>query len=163
MKTYQSRSSSSVKTMTIGGILILILVIISTVFMKQNFGLITGIILGVIVLGIFLYFYSNSLKEVMIEDNTLILKKNIGRIEIKISEIDSIKKVSPSAITMTTGSKGFFGFIGSSMDGSVSFVKDRSQMVQLITTSNKKYLISCDNSKVLIDTIRTENHSLKRN
>lgn len=94
----------------------------------------------------------------ILENETLILKKNIGKIEIKLSEIDAVKNASSSALTMTTGSKGFFGFIGSTMDGSVSFVKDRSQMIQIITTSDKKYLISCDNSKELAHILFTENH-----
>lgn len=159
MASYPSRSSNSVKVITAGGILILILVSISTVFIRQNYGLITGIILGIIVLGTFFYFYANSLNEVIVEDKALILKKNIGKIVIKFSEIESVKNVSSSALTMTTGSKGFFGFIGSAMDGSVSLVKDRSQMIQLITTSNKKYLISCDNSKALVDSLFILNHS----
>lgn len=157
MATYQSRSSNSVKVITIGGILILILVLISTFFIKQSYSLTTVIVLGIISLGTFLYFYMNSLKEVIIEDKTLILKKNIGKIEIEFSEIETIRNVSSSAITMTAGSKGFFGFIGSTMDGSVSFVKDRSQMIQLVTTSNKKYLISCDNPEDLVNTIFIEN------
>ncbi|MGO3181755.1 MAG: PH domain-containing protein [Aequorivita sp.] len=147
------------KVITAGGILILILVSISTIFIRQNYGLTTGVILGIIVLGTFFYFYANSLNEVIIEDKTIILKKNIGKIVIKFSEIESAKNVSSSALTMTTGSKGFFGFNGSAMDGSVSLVKDRSQMIQLITTSNKKYLISCDNPKALVDSIFILNHS----
>lgn len=159
MVSYPSRSSNSVKVITAGGILILILVSISTIFIRQNYGLTTGVILGIIVLGTFFYFYANSLNEVIIEDKTIILKKNIGKIVIKFSEIESAKNVSSSALTMTTGSKGFFGFNGSAMDGSVSLVKDRSQMIQLITTSNKKYLISCDNPKALVDSIFILNHS----
>lgn len=159
MNTYPSKSSNSVKLITVGGILLLILASISIIFIQQNNGLTTSIVLGAIVLAVFLYFYSNSLKEVIIEDKGLILKKNIGKIEIKFSEIKSLRNVSLSGITMTTGSKGFFGFIGSTMDGSVSFVKDRRQMIQLITTTNKKYLISCDNSEELINTFSSIIHS----
>lgn len=159
MNTYPSKSSNSVKLITVGGILLLILASISIIFIQQNNGLTTSIVLGAIVLAVFLYFYSNSLKEVIIEDKGLILKKNIGKIEIKFSEIKSLRNVSLSGITMTTWSKGFFGFIGSTMDGSVSFVKDRRQMIQLITTTNKKYLISCDNSEELINTFSSIIHS----
>ena len=133
MATYHSTSSNSVKVITIGGILVFILVVIITVFVRQNYSLTTEILLGIIVLGTCLYFFSHPLKELIIENETLILKINIGKNETKLSEIESVKNVSLSALTMT-GSKGFFGFIGSAMDGSVSFVKDRSQMIQLATT-----------------------------
>ena len=145
------------KVMTVGGILILIAVLISIVFTKQDYSLLIAIILGAIVLTFFFYFFSNSLKEVTVENKTLILKKNIGKIEIDFSEIKSIKTLQLSAITMTTGSKGFFGFIGTTMDGSVSFVKNRSQMVLLTTTSNKKYIFSCDNPKDLVETVSIGN------
>lgn len=133
MATYHSTSSNSVKVITIGGILVFILVVIITVFVRQNYSLTTEILLGIIVLGTCLYFFSHPLKELIIENETLILKINIGKNETKLSEIESVKNVSLSALTMT-GSKGFFGFIVSAMDGSVSFVKDRSQMIQLATT-----------------------------
>lgn len=157
MHTYPSKSSNSVKVMTVGGILILIAVLISIVFTKQDYSLLIAIILGAIVLTFFIYFFSNSLKEVTVENKTLILKKNIGKIEIDFSEIKSIKTLQLSAITMTTGSKGFFGFIGTTMDGSVSFVKNRSQMVLLTTNSNKKYIFSCDKPKDLVETVSIGN------
>jgi len=143
--------------MTVGGILILIAVLISVVFTKQKHSLLIAIILGAIVLTFFIYFFSNSLKEVTVENKTLILKKNIGKIEIDFSEIKSIKTLQLSAITMTTGSKGFFGFSGTTMDGSVSFVKNRSQMVLLTTNSNKKYIFSCDKPKDLVETVSIGN------
>lgn len=155
MPTYPSKSSNSVKVMTVGGILMLIAILTSIVFINQDYSLLIAILLGAFVLTFFFYFFYNSLKEVTFENKTLILKKNIGKIEIDFSEIKSIKTLQPAAITMTTGSKGFFGFIGTTMDGSVSFVKNRSQMVLLTTTSNKKYLFSCNNPKDLVATVST--------
>lgn len=152
MASYKSNSSISVKIMTIGGVVILVLLVFIVLFINTDFGLIAGIISGGILIAILIYFYSQSLKLVTVKNNKLILEKNIGRIEIDLSEISSIKTVASSAIPMTVGSKGFFGYIGTTMDGFVSFVKNRSQMVQLITL-DRKYLFSCANSKDLVNNI----------
>ena len=159
MKTYSSRSSVAVKIITISTISILLLLVISLTFIKKDSGLLFGVLLGITIFSAVFYFYANSLKEVKVIDKSLILKKKLGKIEICFSEILSIKNMQYSALPMTVGSKGLFGFIGSTMDGSVSFVKDRNQMVKVVTTSNN-YLISCDNSKDLVNTILIQNYSL---
>ncbi|WP_026451976.1 PH domain-containing protein [Aequorivita capsosiphonis] len=151
MTIYKSRSSNSVRIITIGGILLLISIIISIILIREHYEITIGIGATLILLGFLIYFYFNSLQVVIIKNEILILKKNIGKIEIKFSEIKSVKSISGTVLTMTAGSKGFFGFIGVTMDGSKSFVKDRSNVIQLITSSNKKYLFSCDNSEDLIN------------
>jgi hypothetical protein len=55
---------------------------------------------------------------------------------------------------MTHGSKGVFGFIGNTMDNSVSFVKDRGSMIQ-IKTIDKKYVFSSERPDQLIKEIKT--------
>lgn len=54
---------------------------------------------------------------------------------------------------MTFGSKGVFGFIGITMDGSYSFVKDRNKAI-LLQTNTKKFLVSCDDPDDFIATFR---------
>lgn len=80
----------------------------------------------------------------------------MGKIEIAFSEIKSINTLQPTAITMTMGSKGFFGFVETKMDGTVSLIKNRKQMILLTTTSNKKYLFSCDNKSDLVAAVSTK-------
>lgn len=128
-------------------------------FLKQKSGLLFSFLLGTTIFSALFYLYANSLKEIKIIDKSLILKKKLGKIEICFSEIISVKNMQYSALPMTVGSKGVFGFIGSTMDGSVSFVKDRKQMVKVVTTSNN-YIVSCDNSKDLVTTILLQNYSL---
>lgn len=156
MSTYPSKSSNSVKVITFGGILILITVLISIVFLNQEYSLLIAIIVGASILSFFLYFFANSLNKVMLQDKSLILKKNMGKIEIAFSEIKSINTLQPTAITMTKGSKGIFGFVGTTMDGTVSLIKNRKQMILLTTTSNKKYLFSCDNKSDLVAAVSTK-------
>ena len=62
---------------------------------------------------------------------------------------------------MTAGSKGLFGYVGTTMDGTISLVKDRSQMIQIITKANKKYLFSCQNREELVTAIHSRIISTK--
>ena len=156
MTTYQSKSSTLVKIITISAISALLLLVISLIFIRKDFDPLTGSILGVIVFGVVFYFYGNLLKRIIITVKSIVLEKVLGKIEIKVSQIESVKKMKYSALPITVGSKGFFGFIGSTMDDSISFVKDRKKMILLTTTSKKKYLFSCDNSKELVNLLSTE-------
>lgn len=159
MKTYSSKSSVPVKIITISTISVLLLLVISVAFIKKESGPLFGILLAFTIFSAVFYFYANSLKEVRIIDKRVILKKKLSKIEIEFSEIISIKTIQYCALPMTVGSKGVFGFIGSTMDGSISFVKDRNQMVKLITKSNN-YILSCDNPKDFVNTILLQNYSL---
>lgn len=160
MKTFSSKSSTSVKIITIGIIAALLLLVISIIFIRKDFDPLTGSILGVIIFGVVFYFYGNSLKRIVITDKSIILEKVLRKIEIEFSQIESVKKMKYSAIPMTVGSKGFFGFIGSTMDDSISFVKDRNKMILLTTTSNRKYLFSCDNSEEVVNLLSIEKSRL---
>lgn len=162
MTTYLSKSSGTVKIITISTFLVTIVVLISYILIRKDLPQIWSIILGAVILGTFFYFYANSLTSVIVTDNSIILQKKIGKIEIEFSEIDSVKMMQYSAIPMTVGSKGFFGFIGGTMDGASSFVKDRRKMVQITTTSNKKYLVSCDESENLVNSFSIKNQYCSR-
>jgi hypothetical protein len=94
------------------------------------------------------------LDKIIIEENTIILKKNIGQIKIPKSDILEVNRLSFSNLTMTFGSKGVFGFIGNTMDNSISLVKDRKKMLR-ITTQNKKYILSSENADELVTQIKT--------
>ncbi|HLW33034.1 MAG TPA: PH domain-containing protein [Aequorivita sp.] len=157
MKTFPCSSSTSVKIITIGVIIGLLLLVISIVFIRKDFGPLLGSILTIIIFGLVFYFYANSLKSIVLTDKNLILQKHLGKIEIEFSQIEWVKNMQYSALPMTVGSKGVFGFIGSTVDGATSFVKDQKNMVQ-IKTLHKKYLISCDSSTQLIDLLESKTH-----
>jgi hypothetical protein len=154
MKIYSSKSSLMVKLITIGLSFAMILLVLTLFFSQQKYGLLGGVILGLIIVGSLFYFFANSLDKVFVENGEIILKRNIGAIKIKASEIKSAENLRNSNLTMTFGSMGFFGFIGSTMDNSESLVKDRSKMIR-IKTVNKDYTISCENPVELVEEIRT--------
>lgn len=154
MNVYKSKSSGFVKVATISAMLVLVVVVASLATIDENYGMIGGIILGALILGTVIYFYVNSLDKIILEKDAIILKRNIGEIQIPKSDILEVHKLGYSNLTMTYGSKGVFGFIGNTMDDSISLVKDRKQMLR-ITTKNKKYIVSSENPDVLVSKMKT--------
>lgn len=104
-----------------------------------------------------MYFYANSLKKVKITDKYLILQKNIGYQMIPLNNIKSVNTAEFSNLTATFSSKGFFGFNGTLMDDTVTFVNDRKNMVK-ISTSEKKYLLSVNSPNEFIRDIINRNN-----
>lgn len=144
MKTYTSSNSRLVNLITFFTFILLVFVSFILIFVESKLGSAAGGVFLAIVLSTAFYFYSQSLIRIQISEKKLILKKNMGKIQIDFEDIQKVIKLKYADIPMNIGSKGFFGFIGKTMDGSRSFVKNRKQMVQIITT-DEKYLISCDN------------------
>lgn len=153
MKNYNSKSSFSVKLITVGIVIVMGIVVFSILTLNETYGIIGGIIISIIILSALIYFYANSLRNILIGENYLTLKKNIGKIEIPFSDIIKIEKLDFSNLSMTYGSKGVFGYIGNTMDDSISMVNDRKNMVRIIT-NDKKYTISSERPKDLINDIR---------
>ena len=129
MKEFRSKSSNQVKLITVGGLLSLPLIMLSLFVKMKIFGIVIAIIIALLVVSTFLYFYSKSLVKLIIDDKFVVLKKNIGFDKIYYEEINCITKLEYSEIPMTVGSKGFFGFIGTTMDNSYSYVKNRNEMI----------------------------------
>ena len=154
MNSYLSTSSTFVKIVTGGTLVLLSLIAVLLIISDNNYGLIGGIVLVIFTVGIAAYYYSNSLNEIILEKDGLILRKNFGRISISKGDISGVTRMNYSNLTMTYGSKGVFGFIGSTMDDSYSLVKDRKNMVS-IKTDNKKYLVSAEEPEKLISEVRT--------
>lgn len=153
MKIYLSRSSIFVKIVTIGTLILLSLVALTLMTTAKNYGVIGGTILSVLIIGTVIYFYANSLDKIILDKDALTLKKKYGQIIILKSDIIHVHKLEYSNLTMTYGSKGVFGFIGNTMDNSVSFVKDRKNMMR-ITTKNKKYIFSAEKLDELVSDIK---------
>ncbi|HOG19011.1 MAG TPA: PH domain-containing protein [Salinivirgaceae bacterium] len=80
------------------------------------------------------------------------MKKNFGQKTVNLNEITSVESVPNSSLTMTYGTMGVFGFIGSTMDNSYSYVKDRSEMVRITRKTN--YIISCEKPDGLVESIK---------
>lgn len=143
MKIYKSNSSTKIKIMTLI-VFIVIVFVPRTTIMKEEMPLpIYGAIGTIALAGLFLYFKLQSLKEVILDDNHLVLQKVLGRIAIDYNTIERVTKAANTGIPMTSGFNSLFGFTGKTMDDSIGMVKDKSKMVYLVT-SDKKYLISCD-------------------
>lgn len=158
MKIYLSKSSVFVKIATSSLMLTMIMTLFSLITIGRKFSLMGAIVLIALILGTLIYFYSNSLNKILLEKDAIILKKNIGQIHIPKSSIVEISRLCFSNLTMTYGSKGFFGFIGKTMDGSSSYVKDRKEMIQ-ITTTNKKYIVSSENADEIVREIKLSKQS----
>jgi len=153
MKNYSSKSSLSVKLITIGIVIVMGIGVLSIFTINEKYGKISGIIISLIILSTLIYFFANSLKEIIIGEKNLTLEKNIGKIEIPFSDIIKIEKLDFSNLSMTYGSKGVFGYIGNTMDDSISMVNDRKNMLRIIT-NEKKYTFSSDNREELISEIK---------
>lgn len=149
MRNYKSKSSFSVKLITVGIVIIMGVVVVSIFNLKEKY----GIIIPLIIISTLIYFFANSLKTVILGEQSLTLKKNIGKIEIPFSDIIKIEKLDFSNLSMTYGSKGVFGYIGNTMDDSISMVNDRKNMVRIIT-KEKSYTISSDRPYDLINEIK---------
>lgn len=151
MTIYSSKSSIFVKVVTAGTVVLLSLVIITLLTSGKN-GFIGGIILSVIMIAILIYFYARSLDKIILHNDTVILKRNIGQIKLPVRDITEVKRLNYSNLSMTSGSKGVFGFIGNTMDDSISLVKDRKNMIR-ISTKNKRIIFSTGNPDLVVQKI----------
>lgn len=124
MHTYLSLSKSSVfvKATTVFSLVISSLVSFTLMIIKtnKNYGLIGGNFLSAMIIGAVFYFYANSSNKIILEKDSFILKKRMGQIEITKSDILKIQRLAYSNLTMTYGSKGLFGYMGSTMDDAIS-------------------------------------------
>jgi hypothetical protein len=153
MNEFKSKSSIQVKLITIGGLSTVVLILLSLFVKMKSVGIVFSILVVLFIVVTVFYYYSKSLVKIVVEEKFVILKKSIGFEKIGIAKINDIVKLEYCDIPMTVGSKGFFGYIGATMDNSYSYVKNRSEMVR-ITTNDKKYLLSCENSDYLVTEIK---------
>lgn len=158
---FKSNMDLKVRVLTYVICVILVLVSISlfALFLRSEGNIYTKysfLLIAFSLTGTALYYYTQRVREIVyIADDKLVLKKAFSSVTIPVGEITSIKKVNYNSIPMTFGSKGFFGFIGSTMDDYVSNVSNTSE-VFAIDTQDKKYLLSCQSSTELVLNIKNE-------
>lgn len=153
MNIYLSKSSLLVKVMTTGTLILLALAVFGLFTTDKNYGLIGGISISIVILATAIYFYAISLDRIILEQDGIVLKKNIGQIRIPNTDILEVQRLRYADIPMTYGSKGVFGFIGNTMGDDVTLVKDRKNMLR-ITTKNKKYILSSERADELVKEIK---------
>ncbi len=153
MKTFQSKSSFEVKMITIAIIAVMGLLSFSVIVIKENPLTIIELSVGLLVAMVLFYFYAISLDKVVVNEHQIKLKKMIGNESISFSDVRKVERLAFSNLTMTIGSKGFFGYRGSTMDDSRLMVKDRSKMIRIYTV-DKHYTISCEDPDTLVSEIK---------
>src|SRR5690554_3410347 len=148
MKIFKSRQSTEVTVITVGVTAVMVMILLTIIA--------TGVLLspivlavGLLVLIILFWFYAHSLDQVSIANGQLNLRKKMGSEIIPLADIQRVERLAFSNLTMTAGSKGFFGYIGGSMDNSKLMVNDRTKMIR-IYTAGKHYTLSCESPESLI-------------
>lgn len=152
MKKFQVTNSTYVNIVTYG----LGLIFLSLIWLMLQKSLFSGDRIGalpllgaILIILIGLYFFANSPKQILVDKEFVTIDKNIGKVEIPRRTITKAGNLANKELRLTTGSLGFFGFIGKSMGNSQSYVKDRGQMVKLETTQGN-YLLSCQDRHLFI-------------
>ena len=137
----------NVKIITIGIIISMMLVIFSMFSLIADHSIVI-VSCGIIMI-LFILIYPNSLSNVCVGEKEIVLEKPFNKIVIPYIDFIRIERIENSNLSMTYGSQGIFGYIGSTMDNNISFVKDRNIMIRIITT-DKKYILSCETPDDLI-------------
>lgn len=154
MNVFLSKSSALVKVITYGFMAVVILIGISLVMSIENQGVYYGAGLTVVLLAVAFYFYTQSVVNVTLADDALVINKKFGHISLPFQSITDVEKLDFHNIVLN-GSKGVFGFIGIPMDDSFSYVKDRNKMIK-IYTDQKNYLLSCESRDELIAVLKSK-------
>ena len=151
MIEYRSPSSFFVRMATFVAMLIAIFIVL-TLFRSGDYGLIVGTVLSILILFTIAYLFSISLHKVIVTETAVILKRRIGKIKIEKSGIVNISELQFANLNLTYGSQGVFGFIGNTKDNSLSLVKDRRNMIKIIS-EGKTYIISTEKPSELVSKI----------
>ncbi|MEO7316435.1 MAG: PH domain-containing protein [Ginsengibacter sp.] len=159
--TFTSKSSKEVKIISVVSIVLLVMIIGSVILMNvSGMALVTRLIIVGFIFLAFLYFFSTSLKKIIIEKDSIVLDKNFGKEKTGLQTVSKTELLAFSNLTTTYGSKGIFGYNGRLMDESKTLVNDRRKMVK-IYTPDKNYIISCDEPERLVIEIKKRKELLK--
>ncbi len=157
----KSSMSLEVKLITLLGVLILITIGLFISAINQRLALLTlalSIGLGLL----FILLLMRSLRKIEIGQQHLVLKYRFGQYIINIEEVTQLSRLNFSHLTMSWGSKGIFGFNGSSMGGEQVSVNNRSKMIK-IYCRQKTFIVSVDNPDQFIVLLNTKLKNNRKN
>ncbi|MDR0506242.1 MAG: hypothetical protein LBH32_05445 [Dysgonamonadaceae bacterium] len=109
---------------------------------------------------IMLYFATESPAFIELNETGVLLHK-LSRKLIRYEQIENVDCYKPDKSEIRFwGSGGFFGFIGKFSNAKIGFYQsytgDYSQAFLIQTKDNKKYVCSCENRDLLINTIKKQ-------
>jgi hypothetical protein len=107
------------------------------------------ILLDLFVLVIIIFLFLNRPKNVMVDSKYLLINFPTKTLRIELDKIVEARKINRVPV-FRIGSKGFFGFIGVTIDGSKCFITDPSNTFYLKTSNEKGYYFSCENVERII-------------
>lgn len=111
-------------------------------------------IFGFIILltGIFAVLHSFPVAYILTK-NELIIKKILSKKAIELHTINTVTKINHS-ISFTYSTKGFFGYLGKTMDGSNSYSTSLKNNLLIKTNDKKKIIISPTKMNIFQDELR---------
>lgn len=160
MKRYNCKSSSQVRATSIGVSIVLIIILINIILQFNNIGIYASTISLFIIIGVIFYLLSFSVSRIVLTQNHVVIHKFFGKKIIPYTSISNVNRNNNTSITMTTGSQVFFGMFGKTMDGKISYVKDRNKMVS-ISTQNGDILISCEHPEEFVLELNEQKKDIK--
>jgi hypothetical protein len=120
----------------------------------------TTSIVACLLLLIVIYFALESPSSIEMNIHELILHKRKGKLRIAYDQITDASNYKPDKSEIRYfGSGGVFGFIGKFSNATIgtyqSYVGNYEQAFLIRTKTNKKYVLSCENRELVINTLKT--------
>lgn len=95
--------------------------------------------------GLMLILYLNRPNNIRLDEEKLQVRFPNKILSINLKEITEFRKAVKIPV-FSYGSKGFFGFLGKSMDGSHCYITDPANTFYIKTKDAKSWYFSCENS-----------------
>ena len=92
-------------------------------------------------------------RRVVVDDSTLSVHFRLRRVDIPLHDVRFVRRVGKMPV-VRLGSLGYFGFLGTGMDGTKIWVKDIKRMVHIQTERNS-YVLSCDRPSELVASVQS--------
>ncbi|MDO4782346.1 MAG: PH domain-containing protein [Capnocytophaga felis] len=129
---------------------LVIIVSASILFQNMDFGraVVVGILLVVtiVVVGCFPVFY-------VVTEQEIVIKRLFSKKIIKISNIKNLYKIK-NMVSYTFSTKGFFGYLGKTMDGATSYSTSLKHNLLIETTDNEKIIVSPSNIELFENEVK---------
>lgn len=103
----------------------------------MDFGRAVVVGILIVVVGCFPVFY-------VVTEQEIVIKRLFSKKIIKISNIKNLYKIK-NTVSYTFSTKGFFGYLGKTMDGATSYSTSLKHNLLIETTDNEKIIVSPSN------------------